>query len=148
MFVTNLVLNVEREQIFKESLDNLNDNEENELEKDTVSRKSYNSSTTDSETRERLRVYATISPNQSAFKNFFKDLIYKYEETAGLIIAFDFEMYIFFNNSFFSLLELKRKNTNSFAWAAIQSILWDTCLWVKSLWEAIAWEHYFGRRSH
>jgi len=95
IFVTNLVLNVEREQIFKESLDNLNDNDENDLEKDTVSRKSYNSNTTDSETKERLRVYATISPNQSAFKNFFKDLIYKYEETAGLFLF----------NSFFFLFE-------------------------------------------
>ncbi len=96
MFVTNLVLNVEREQIYKESLENYNDIEENESEKDTVSRKSFNSSTTDSETRERLRVFATISPNQSTFKNFFKDLIYKYEETAGLIIASDLK------NEFFS----------------------------------------------
>ena len=29
-------------------------------------------------------VYVTLSPNQSEFKNFFRDLIAKYEETAGI----------------------------------------------------------------
>lgn len=32
-----------------------------------------------------LSVYVSLSPDQSEFKNFFKDLISKYEETAGRI---------------------------------------------------------------
>lgn len=38
--------------------------------------------------------FVTLSPNQSEFKNFFRDLIAKYEETAGIklvvFILFDY----------------------------------------------------------
>lgn len=70
-----------------------------------------NSEDTSDEKNPEVSVFSTISPNQFEFKNFFRDLVSKYEETAGKIqtLLHEPRFKMFYETPIYELTQIERQ---------------------------------------